>query len=258
MIFFKKKYKYILGILPIVLLFRYDLVFFLNKDMEDDTVGEVALSHLFGGSFQMEQLNITESVFGLFPLIYFSLLFADYIVHDFFANAEYIFTRYTSRAIWYRRKLLGTAVYSMIGVFLTLLLYVYCGVRESGQPITCKDITLIVCTYVMLLLFLYFGTICLNIFVMYYGTTIGFVIYYSGLAISTIIALMIQKMPNKGIAQILHCINPMSNIFVSWNFSDIYVIWGIGYYCTLCILISILLWRIIKRREIGINVRVET
>lgn len=93
---------------------------------------------------------------------------------------------------------------------------------------------------------------------MYQGTTIGFVIYYSGLAISTIAALMIQKMTNKNIAQILHCINPMSNIFVSWNFSNIYVIWGIGYYLILCVLISILLWKIIKKREIGINVRVET
>ncbi|MBD5087892.1 MAG: hypothetical protein HDT30_03600 [Clostridiales bacterium] len=258
MILFKKKYKYIFCILPIILLFRYELVFFLDGYYIEDTVGEVFLSHLFGGSFQMEKLNFTQSVFGLFPLIYFSILFADYIVQDFFANGEYIFTRYTSRASWYKKKLLGTAAYSIIGVFLTLLLYVYCGIRESGYPITSKDITLILCTYIMLLLFLYFGTICLNIFVMYQGTTIGFVIYYSGLAISTIAALMIQKLPNKNIAQILHCINPMSNIFVSWNFSDIYVLWGIGYYIILCILISVLLWKIIKKREIGINVRVET
>lgn len=258
MILFKKKYKYIFCILPIVLLFRYQLVFSIDEYYIEDTVGEVFLSHLFGGSFQMEKLHFIQSVFGLFPLIYFTILFADYIVQDFFANAEYIFTRYTNRIAWYKRKLLGTAGYSIIGVFLILLFYVYSGIRESGYPVTSKDIMLILCTYIMLYLFLYFSTICLNIFVMYQGTTIGFVIYYSGLAISTIAALMIQKMTNKNIAQILHCINPMSNIFVSWNFSNIYVIWGIGYYLTLCVLISILLWKIIKKQEIGINVRVET
>lgn len=256
MMLFKKRYKYIFGVIPLVLLFRYDLILYAEKN--DDAVSEIFLSHLFGGSYDMEKIKISLSILGLLGIVYFSLLFVDYIVQDVFVNAEYIFSRYTNRRKWYCKKLMGAAGYSLLGIFLYLLLYVYAGVRESEQTITGQDMMLILCTYIMLVLFLYFSIVCINICVLYHGTTIGFILFYSGLIISTILTLVLQRMPNQNVALMLHRFNPMSNIFVSWNFSNIYVMWGMGYYAVLCILVSVVLWKIVKKYEIGINVRAET
>ena len=95
MMLFKKRYKYIFGVIPLVLLFRYDLILYAEKN--DDAVSEIFLSHLFGGSYDMEKIKISLSILGLLGIVYFSLLFVDYIVQDVFVNAEYIFSRYTNR-----------------------------------------------------------------------------------------------------------------------------------------------------------------
>lgn len=256
MMLFKKKYKYLFGVIPIILLFRYDLILYAEKN--EDAVGEIFLAHLFGGSYNMEEIKVSLSVLGLLGIVYFSLLFVDYIVQDFFVNAEYIFSRCSNRKKWYCKKLMGTAGYSMIGIFLYLLFYIFAGIRESEQRIDMQDVMLIFCTFIMLMLFLYFSIVCINICVLYHGTTIGFILFYSGLIVSTIFTLILQKQPNQKLALILHRLNPMSNIFVSWNFSNSYVIWGMGYYVVLCVLASVILWNIVKKYEIGINLRIET
>lgn len=256
MLLFKKKYKYIFLIIPLVLLYRYDLVLF--GDSTEESVGECFLSHLFGGSYRMEHLNLSISILGLLGIIFLSLLFADYIVHDISENTEYIFSRYSNRKIWYREKLLGTFGYCNLGIFLYILFYIFRAVQESQCGITQKDILLILCTYIMLVLFSYFSIVCINLLVFYYGISIGFVLYYSALIISSITAYIIQKFPHTTTTGVLHRINPMSNIFVSWNFNSSYILWGMGYYFVICVLVSYVLWRKIKKHEIGINVRTET
>ena len=141
---------------------------------------------------------------------------------------------------------------------MNLLPYIVFGLRETGQKTGSRDWQLILCTYIMLVLFVYFNIICINIGVMKYGTTIGFIIFYSVLIISTILTLFIQKLPNQQVAMVLHRLNPMSNIFVSWNFSSFYVRWGMMYYLVLCIVSTLFMWCKARKYEIGINVRMDT
>ena len=151
MLLFRKKYKYIFLIIPLVLLYRYDLILF--EESTEESVGECFLSHLFGGSYRMEQLDLSISILGLLGIIFLSLLFADYIVHDIFENTEYIFSRYSNRKMWYGQKLLGTFGYCNLGIFLYILFYIFRAVQESQFEITQKDVLLILCTYIMLVLF---------------------------------------------------------------------------------------------------------
>lgn len=253
MIPFKRKYKHIFWLLPLVLLYRYDLLFFPEK--MDEQVGEVFLMHLFGGSYDMEKANLTLSVVGLFGIVFLSLLFADYIICDLKENAEYIFSRYIERKTWYLKKLGGLFAYCNLGIILYLVFYVINAIFEAEQKITKEDILVIFCTYIMLLLFTYCIIISINLTALFFDTTIGFIICYSIMIISSIQMISIQGMEHSKITEFLHRLNPMSNILVSWNFGDAYVRFGIMYYVFFAIGISLLLWRKVKNYEIGLSTK---
>uniref|UniRef100_UPI0040567C2E hypothetical protein n=1 Tax=Agathobacter sp. TaxID=2021311 RepID=UPI0040567C2E len=253
MILFKKKYKNIFLLVPLVLLYRYDLLFFPQKTNEH--VGEVFLMHLFGGSYDMEKADLTVSVVGLVGIIFLSLLFADYIICDLRESAEYIFTRYMGRKKWYLRKLGELFAYCNVGIFLYILFYVLNAVFESEKQIAKEDILVIVCTYIMLLLFTYCITLSINLLSLFFDTTIGFIICYTIIIISSMGMIGIQGMESEQIAEILHKANPMSNLLVSWNFSNTHILWGITYYTLLTAIVSLLLWRKIKNYEIGLSLK---
>lgn len=240
--------------LPLVLFFRYDLL--LHFERTSARVGEVFLMHLFGGSYNMEKADLTISVLGLIGIIFLTLLFADYIVGDLSENAEYIFGRYTDRGIWYRKKLNGLFGYCNLGVFLYLLFYIMIAILKSKKNFEKEDISLILCTYVMLVLFTFCSVVCINLLALFGSTTIGFLIFYSILVVSSMATIFIQGIENEKIAGVLHRINPMSNILVSWNFSDSYVLWGVAYYVILTVVISFFLWRKVKKYEIGIGFKI--
>ena len=67
---FKRKYKFILGLVIIIIISRYDLILF--SEPMDDRVGELFLMHFFGGSYKMEKLDMSLSVVGLLGNIYFT------------------------------------------------------------------------------------------------------------------------------------------------------------------------------------------
>lgn len=253
MILFKKKYKAIFLMIPLVLLYRYDLVFY--SEGTDEKVGEVFLMHLFGGSYNMEKADLAISVVGLIGIIFLSLLFADYIVRDLTENAEYIFSRYSDRKRWYVKKSGGLFLYCNLGIFLYIFFYLVNAISESEHQITREDVLLILCTYVMLVLFSYCSILSINLLILFYGTTIGFVIFYSILVISSMVTISVQGISNIKIAGVLHRANPMSNILVSWNFNNSYVLWGLAYYIILSTVISFLLWNKVKRYEIGIGIK---
>ncbi len=253
MLFFRKKYKAIFGMVPLVLLYRYDLVLYTQK--MENSVGEVFLMHVFGGSYNMEMADITLSMLGLVGIIYLSLLFADYMIRDLQECAEYIFSRYQGRRKWYGRKVVGLFFYCNIGIILYLFLYFLNAIYESERFITEKDIFLILCTYVMVLVFSYCLIIFINLCSLYYDASIGFIISYSIVIISSMGMILIQKLPNQELACILHRINPMSNVLVSWNFSDAQVMWGLGYYMVLAVFLSLVLWKNVKNYEIGIGIK---
>lgn len=253
MMLFKKKYKYIFLVIPLVLLFRYDLVFF--PDTTGERVGEVFLMHLFGGSYRMEKANLTISVTGLIGIIFLTLLFADYVIHDLTESAEYIFSRATDRRKWYQKKLGELLGYCNLGIFLYIFFYIWVGIRESTQSLQKDDFSLILCTYVMLVLFVYCSVLFINLLSLIYNLTIGFVIYYSVMVISSMAMIFIQGISDPVLSEVLHRINPMSNVLVSWNFSDSYVIWALGYYSILAIVLSLILWSRVKKFNIGVDRR---
>ncbi len=255
MIFFRKKYIAIFLLLPLILLYRFDLV--LYAEPMENAVGEVFLMHFFGGSYRLDQLDLSVSVLGLFGLVFINILFTDYLTQDVFINTEYIFTRFQNRWCWYYRKIIGVILYSSLGILLYMSLYVVNAVWTSEYPLTKKDLGIMISVFVILTLFTYFSVILINLLALRFGNTIGFIITYSFLIISTIITMHLQEDPDKVMTQVLHRLNPMSNILVSWNFSNAYVLWGIGYYFVACIIFSWLLWRKFRRMEIGINVRTE-
>lgn len=248
---FLKKYKYIFLILPLIFLYRYDLFLFPEKATE--SVGEIFLTHMFGGSYHLEKANLHLSVVGLVGIIYMSLLFSDYITADLLECADYIFVRYDRRRKWIVRKLYGLSLYCALGIFLYVLLYIQNALTESCRHITKKDIQVILCTYVMLLVFSYCMIILINGLALRLGTTIGFIISYSLLILSSMLTIAIQNLGNIRIANVLHKINPMSNILVSWNFTDFHVLWGLGYFVVLAICLSSLLWYEVKHYEIGLG-----
>ena len=253
MILFKKKYKAVFLIIPLILLYRYDLVFFAESTGK--SVSEVFLMHLFGGSYHMEKMDLAVSVLGLVGIVFVTLLFADYIVRDLTENAEYIFCRYINRRGWYLKKLRDLFLYCNLGIFLCCSFYVINAVYESNKPITTRDIFLILCTYIMLLLFTYCSVLCINLLSLFSDTTIAFVVFYSILIISSMMTIFIQGLSNEKIIGVLHKVNPMSNIFVSWNFNNFHVLWGMGYYVILSLLVIFVLWKKVKYYEIGIGLK---
>lgn len=255
MFFFRKKYKFVFFMIPLILLYRFDLI--LYAEPMEDRVGELFLMHFFGGSYNMDQIDLEVSVLGLTGIVFMDLLFADYIVQDVLNNAEYIFTRYSSRARWYRKKIIGLICYSCIGMILYMALYVGNAILTSECNITQKDVQIIGCTFIMLTLFTCFSILLINLLGLHYGNTIGFLITYSILIFSAIITRHLQENPENKIIQMVHRLNPMSNVLVSWNFSSACVLWGLGYFLFASIVILWILWKKLKWLEIGIRRRTE-
>ncbi len=253
---FKKKYVSIFFLLPIICVYRFDL--FLYAEPMDERIGEVFLMHFFGGSYKMDELDMTVSVLGLIGIVFLDLLFSDYIAQDIRVNSEYIFSRYSNRLVWYVKKLKGVMAYSVLGIILYMLPYACNAQMTATQRIGSQDIQILLCTFLMLSLFLYCSILVINLFSIRFGNSIGFLITYTILIVSTILTMNLQKIHSgQPIVMLIHRLNPMSNILVSWNFNDIYVKWGIGYYLGLGVLLSLIGWIKLRKIEIGIRMRTD-
>ena len=65
--FFRRRFKYIFLIVPLVIMYR-PLLFFGNQ-YSDASVGSIFLSNMFGGSYAVSKIKITLSVMSLFSII---------------------------------------------------------------------------------------------------------------------------------------------------------------------------------------------
>jgi hypothetical protein len=204
---------------------------------------------VFSGSYRISYAYVIPCITGLLGIIFLSLLFADDISCGMTECAEYIFSRETDRIRWFRKKLGGLLGYCSLGVFLYSIFYIWEGIHRSVYGIRKEDIMLILCAYIMLVMFTYSSILSINLLSLRYSVTIGFVIFYAAVLLSTMIVTWIQGIPNQVLAGILHRINPMSNILVSWNYGYFYVIWAIGYYALLNFVLAVLLWSKVKNYE---------
>lgn len=249
------KLKKILWLIPIILIYRYDLI--LYAEPMEDRVGEVFLMHFLGGSYNMDEIDLTVSVLGLIGIIFIDIVMVDYIIEDINLCAEYVFSRYRSRSAWYLKKVIGVIIYSNIGVLLYMLPYMANALYTSEQTLDIFDVKVLVSTYVMMNLFTIFSVLLLNLVSLYHGNTISFICVYSMLIISSIVTLELQGDAANDVSKILHRLNPMSNVLVSWNFSSSYVMGGIVYYLIASGVVALIMWNRIIKKEIGINVKTD-
>lgn len=246
----KQKIKSMAGIVPIVFLWRYDL-FIGIKMQTDDLVSTVFLSHLFGGSYAREKMDYTVSVLSLIAIIYITLVFSQHFVKDIEENCEYLFTRYKNRMTWYIRRLVSLFAWGVIGIGIVLTMYAGNAVVESSAAITLEDIKMFFCVYGMLVFFFYVSVLAINYIALYKGSVVGIVSYYSVVFFSSALTLVAQK---RGMNEAwFHILNPMSNIYISWNFTNIHVLWGILYFVLICSVLISCIWIKIRKMDLGIN-----
>lgn len=251
MIFLKKYYKYLLLLIPLVILYR-PFLFFGNQYLKE-SAGNIFLSNLYGGSYGKEKIEIVVSVVGFFGILLLNLLFGDYISKDFYTNSEYIFVRVKKKSKWYHKKCFQLFLYCCLGTMIYIAMYMGGAISKAAFPVTISDITVMLNSYIMLTLFAYFTTLFINILSILYGTSIGFIATYSFVILSEMLTFLLQNMKENIGVKIIHLLNPMSNLTVSWNFSTKYVIWGIAYFIAINIVLTIIGKYIVHRQEIGLQ-----
>ena len=84
---------------------------------------------------------------------------------------------------------------------------------------------------------------------------VAVLIMYSIIAVSLIIVYAAQSIKNKYIAMNILKFNIISNVVVSWNFSQSFVLWGMFYFICINILIFIVGSKVVENIEICIRRR---
>lgn len=250
MFFFKRNDKYMLLLIPLVILYRPFL--FFGNQYPEESAGSIFLSNLYGGSYGKDKIQIVVSVIGFFGILLLNLLFGDYISKDFRTNSEYIFVRVKNKSKWYDKKCFQLFLYCCLGTMIYIAMYMGGAISKTVLPLAISDMTVMFSSYIMLTLFTYFTTLFINLLSILYGTSIGFIATYSFVILSEMLTFILQNMKeNKG-AKIMHLLNPMSNLTISWNLSTKYIIWGIAYFIAVNIVLTIIGRYIVHRQEIGL------
>ena len=183
-----------------------------------------------------------------------NVLFGDYICKDFFTNSEYIFSREHNKGKWFMKKAWGLCGYCVLGNVIYVGLYAIGSAMKSSRNILMDDMVIIGATAFMLVEFTYLSTLLINILAIRLGTSIAFVITYSVFVVSEILTFCLQEMEQNAFIKLLHCINPMSNMTISWNYSGKYVSWAMIYFVVLNVIALIVGKGIASRQEIGIKI----
>lgn len=249
--FFKRQYKYIFILIPLVILYRPFL--FFGSYQLDESVGSIFLSNMFGGSYSRDKIEIVLSVTSLFGVMIMNILFGDYICKDFLVNGEYIFSREPNKGKWFLKKAVGLGRYCALGSVIYVGLYAIGSVLKSNRDITVSDIILFITTVVVIWEFSYMSTLLINILALRLGISISFVITYSAFIVSEIITFCLQQMGESTPVKVLHYLNPMSNMTISWNYSREYVYWSVVYFLSLTVIVLILGKKLAIKHEIGIK-----
>lgn len=249
--FFRRKYKYIFLILPMVIIYR-PFLFFGNQYM-DESVGSIFLSNMFGGSYGMDKIKITMSVLSLFSVIIINILLSEYISGDLLKNGEYVLSRVNNKKKWYLRKGFGLLGYSFLGVLLTITIYATGAILKSNKSIGTSDVNVILQAMIILSLFAFFSSNLINLLALKFGVSIGFLIVYSIIITSEILTYVFQKQPDTVVFRALQRINIMSNVTIGWNFSNKYLWWSIAYFLILNIITMMAGINIVSKYEVGIK-----
>jgi hypothetical protein len=116
-----------------------------------------------------------------------------------------------------------------------------------------SDIILFLTVAIVVWEFTYLSTLLINILALRLGISISFVITYSVIVVSEMITYCLQKMGDNKLTKLLHLLNPMSNMTISWNYSKGYISWAAVYFFILTAIVLILGTRVATKYEIGIK-----
>ncbi len=249
--FFRRKYKYIFLILPLIVIYRPFL--FFGNQYPDEGIGSIFLSNMFGGSYAIDKIKITMSVLSLFSIIIINILLSDYISGDLLQNGEYILSRVKNKKKWYIKKAAGLLGYCFLGVFLTVAIYTIGAISKSVKHISVSDVNVILQATIILSLFAFISSNLINLFALKLGQSIGFLIVYSIIIGSEILTYLLQGHTNTVAIKILQRMNIMSNVTIGWNFTNEYVWWSITYFIILSIFTILIGRNMVNRYEIGIK-----
>lgn len=252
--FFKKKYKYVFAVIPLMILFR-PFLFFCGKNEVNEPVASTFLTNMFGGSYGRDKVEITLAVQSLAAITIIIILLSDYISGDIKENGEYIFTRLINKKVWYLKKCINMFFYCLMGVVITVVPYAVMSAVTSQQSLRKTDIAVILQTIIMLSVFSFFCCQVINVISMKIDVNVAVLIMYSIIAVSLIIVYAAQSIKNKYIAMNILKFNIISNVVVSWNFSQSFVLWGMFYFICINILIFIVGSKVVENIEIGIRRR---
>jgi hypothetical protein len=249
--FLKSRYRYIFVIIPLGIFYRPFLFFGSYQLIQD--VGVVFLMNMFGGSYSRENIEIVLSFTSLFGILIMNILFGDYICKDYLVNGEYIFSREQNKGKWFLKKSVGLGAYCALGTVLYVGLYALGAVLKCQVNTTMSDIILFLTVAIVVWEFTYLSTLLINILALRLGISISFVITYSVIVVSEMITYCLQKMGDNKLTKLLHLLNPMSNMTISWNYSKGYISWAAVYFFILTAIVLILGTRVATKYEIGIK-----
>lgn len=176
------------------------------------------LQDLFQGSYHLEKVNIFVSITGIGYIVIHNILFGSIIYKDTYDSAEYIFTRYDGRLKWYVKKVFRIIETSILCNLLYVGLRFLIIIKNAASPITKIDINIFISVFIIMTLFTIFSTLLVNVMALFFGSNIALIGLYVMEGFSTIIALLHSA---DDISTTFLWLNPMSNILISWNYSNV-------------------------------------
>ncbi len=205
----------VLSILVIVFLQKSNLL--IPGVYMEIPVAELFLQNIFAGNPSRENTDVVIAMFGLLEIIIFNLLFGTYIYRDLYENTAYIFVRVKSRSRWFFKKAKALFVYS--GIYNALFLgstFLLC-VGYSQSAIDKVAVRLLIITFILIQLFVFWSTLLINLLAIGVGATKAFLINYIMLALMSAGAVNFEKIPLLNQFPILLKLNPVANVVINWN-----------------------------------------
>lgn len=204
-----------LSIIPIIFFRKSNLL--LPGIGTDLPIAELFLQNIFSGNPSRIDTNIVIVMFGLMEVIVFNILFGAYIYHDLYENSVYIFTRQTSRKKWFLQRSMELFFYSAVYTALFIGTTFFLCMFYSDHRIDLMAIHILVITYILILLFVFWTTLIINILAVYMGAAGSFIINYIGLLIFSVLAINHETIPIINRCPILLTLNPVTNVTIYWN-----------------------------------------
>lgn len=200
----------------VIVFFRRSNLLLPGINMETP-VAELFLQNIFFGNPSREDTDVALAMFGMLEVIIFNLLFGAHIYRDLYENSIYIFVRVRSRSKWFFRKVVELFLYSGMYHLLFLGSTFWLCANYSEKPVDAVAVRMLIITFVMLQLFTFWSTLCINLVAVCVGTIKSFMLNYIALTVFSAWAIKFEAIPLLNRFPILLQLNPVANVIVNWS-----------------------------------------